>query len=215
MAKVRAKANGVMTRVAVAVVAVVVLCGALGDSEEGRNYAPRGHYLTGQLLVATDTMSDPRFAGTVIYMIKHDSNGALGLIVNRLLGVGPVSELLGGLGVDDAEVDGDIRVHYGGPVQLEFGFVLHSTDYVGESTQIVNGQVAFTTSVDILRDMAGGAGPKESLFALGYAGWAPGQLESEIAANAWFSVPPDHDLIFDDDLESKWQRAREKRGLDL
>lgn len=215
MAKVRENATEVMTRVAIAVVAVLVLSGALGERDEGRNYAPRGRYLTGQLLVATDTMSDPRFAGTVIYMIKHDSHGALGLIVNRLLGVGPVAELLGGLGVDAAEVDGDIRVHYGGPVQLEFGFVLHSTDYVGETTQIVNDEVAFTTSVDILRDMAGGEGPKESLFALGYAGWAPGQLESEIAANAWFSVPSDHDLIFDDDLESKWQRAREKRGLDL
>jgi putative transcriptional regulator len=199
------------------VVALLVLCAAKGGDDEGRSAIPAERFLAGQLLVATQTMSDPRFAGTVIYMVKHDSQGALGLIVNRLLGVGPVADLLQGLGVAEADVDvdGEIRILYGGPVQLEFGFVLHSTDYVGENTQIVNGQVAFTTSLDVLRDIAGGDGPKESLFALGYAGWAPGQLESEIAAKAWFSVPADQELIFGDDLEGKWDRAVAKRGLDL
>ena len=171
--------------------------------------------LTGQLLVATAKMGDPRFARTVIYIVSHGADGAMGLVLNRELGVAPVSVLLEGLGVADSGVPGEVRVHYGGPVERDRGFVLHSSDVVVEGTVAVNGDVALSADVEILRAIAAGEGPRRSLFALGYAGWAPGQLEGEIAREDWFSVPGDENLIFDDDLDTKWDRAFDKRGIEL
>ena len=171
--------------------------------------------LTGQLLVATAKMGDPRFARTVIYIVSHGADGAMGLVLNRELGVAPVSVLLEGFGVADSGVPGDIRVHYGGPVERDRGFVLHSSDMLGEGTVAVNGEVALSADVDILLSIAAGEGPRRSLFALGYAGWAPGQLEDEIAREDWFSVPGDESLIFDDDLDTKWDRALRRREVEL
>jgi putative transcriptional regulator len=172
--------------------------------------------VAGRLLVATPDLEDPNFDHTVVYMVEHNGNGAMGLVLNRVLGKGPVAELLEGLGIE-GEVDpaAEIEVHYGGPVEAGRGFVLHSPDYTGESTVVLSDLVALTSSLDILSAIAAGNGPKHSLFALGYAGWAPGQLEAEIAVGAWVVVDAEEALLFDDQVDSKWQRALDRQGIDL
>lgn len=172
-------------------------------------------YLTGQLLIAMPNMRDPRFTRSVIYMCAHNAEGAMGLVVNRLVGSITFPDLLEQLGIEDGGNSGAIRVHFGGPVEAERGFVLHSTDYVQSGTMVVGQDVALTGTIDILRDMAGGHGPRKSLLALGYAGWGPGQLDAEIQANGWLSVPADESLVFDDGLDDKWERAIGKLGIDF
>jgi putative transcriptional regulator len=172
-------------------------------------------YLTGQLLVAMPTMRDPRFTRSVIYVCAHNSEGAMGLVVNRLVGSITFPDLLEQLGIEPGGESGSIRVHFGGPVESERGFVLHSTDYVQSGTMVVDRDVALTGTIDILRDMAGGHGPRKSLLALGYAGWGPGQLDAEIQANGWLSVAADESLVFDDGLDDKWERAIGKIGIDF
>ena len=180
--------------------------------------SPRGPgegYLTGNLLVAMPTMRDPRFARTVIYMCAHNADGAMGLVINRLVGSVTFPELLRQLDVETVGIDKEIRVHFGGPVESGRGFVLHSGDYKHDSTLQVAGKVALTATVEILRDIALGRGPQRSLLALGYAGWGPGQLDSEIQANGWLHVDSDEQLVFDDDLTNKWERAIGKLGIDI
>jgi putative transcriptional regulator len=172
--------------------------------------------VAGRLLVATPELEDPNFRHTVVYMVQHDNSGAMGLVLNRVLGKGPVAELLHGLGIDsEADPSREIEVHYGGPVEAGRGFVLHSPDYSGEDTVVLSDLAALTSSLDVLSAIAAGKGPKRSLFVLGYAGWAPGQLEAEIAAGAWEIVDADEGLLFDDRVDSKWQRALDRRGVDL
>lgn len=172
--------------------------------------------LAGRLLVATPELTDPNFDRTVVYMVQHDASGAMGLVINRVVAAGPLAELLEGLGIEaEGDPGVDIRVFAGGPVGREHGFVLHSTDYHGETTVEVTDKVAMTSSLDVLRDIAAGKGPQRSLFALGYAGWAPNQLESEIAAGAWYSVEADDALLFDEEVETKWQRALDRQGIEL
>ncbi len=170
-------------------------------------------YLTGQLLIAMPGMGDPRFAKSVIYMCAHSGDGAMGLVVNRELESLKFSDLLEQLGVDKGDV-GDMPVHFGGPVETGRGFVLHSADYKQEGTLIVDDSIALTATVDILRAIADGAGPQRRLLALGYAGWAPGQLESEIQANGWLNVPADDEIVFGQKLDDKWRRAIGKLGID-
>jgi putative transcriptional regulator len=172
--------------------------------------------VAGRLLVATPDLADPNFYHTVVYVVQHDGGGAMGLVLNRVLGKGPIAELLESLD-QDGEVDpaAQIEVHFGGPVESGRGFVLHSPDYDGEDTVVLSDLVALTSSLDVLRAIAAGKGPKRSLLALGYAGWAPGQLEAEIAAGAWEVVLPDEELLFGDQTDSKWQRALDRRGIDL
>lgn len=172
-------------------------------------------YLTGQLLVAMPQMRDVRFARTVIYICAHNADGAMGLVINRLVGSITFPALLAQLGIDSAGLGEEIRVHFGGPVESGRGFVLHSSDYVHSGTMLVDDDVGLTASIDILKDIADGQGPRRSLLALGYAGWGPGQLDAEIQANGWLSVPSDEQLIFGDDLDSKWERAISKIGIDL
>ncbi len=177
--------------------------------------ADQGQKLTGQLLVATEEMSDPRFTETVIYIIKHDESGAMGLVVNRPVAKGPIADLLKSLGADAKGAKGEIILHYGGPVQPEQGFVLHTDDYKTEGTTVVGNGIAVTSSIELLRALSRGKGPRQSLFAFGYAGWGPGQLEAEIEANAWFSIPAEKDLIFGADAENKWRRATDKKKIKL
>ena len=172
-------------------------------------------YLTGQLLIAMPTMRDPRFARTVIYMCAHNAEGAMGLVINRLIGSITFPDLLAQLGIDNNNVDDEIRVHFGGPVESGRGFVLHSNDYERDGTLQVSNAVGLTATVDILRDMARGTGPQQSILALGYAGWGPGQLDSEIQSNGWLNVEADQRLLFDGDLDAKWERAISKLGFDL
>ncbi len=193
--------------------AVLVLAAACGPAAPGA--ASERQYLTGQLLVAAPTMGDPRFAETVIYMISHDAEGAMGLVVNRALGTGPLALLLKTLGVEPKDAAGSVRLLYGGPVEPGRGFVLHSADFSGSSTRIVGGSVAVSFGTDVLEAIAAGAGPERSLIILGYAGWGPGQLEGELARESWLTAPADEALIFADDLDDVWQRAIANAGLSL
>jgi putative transcriptional regulator len=173
-----------------------------------------GSYLSGQLLVAMPGMKDPRFAKTVIYMCAHSADGAMGLVVNRELQSLTFPDMLQQLNIEAPEPHREIRVHFGGPVESGRGFVLHSADYVRDATLVVDSSIALTATVDILKAIARGSGPNHSLLALGYAGWGAGQLDSEMKANGWLHVEADPDLIFDGDLDRKWERAMAKLGID-
>ena len=174
--------------------------------------------LAGQFLVAADTLRDPRFARTVIYMVRHDATGAMGLVVNRPVRDMPLGPLLRKFGRDDRGVTGTVRAHYGGPVEIGQGFLLHTAEYATEGTERVAGDIAMTPTPGVLTalgDIARGAGPRKSLFAIGYAGWAPGQLEGEIERGAWITVPADEALLFDEDPARKWDRATARRRITI
>ncbi len=169
--------------------------------------------LAGQLLVARTEIQDPRFVRTVVYMIHHDAGGAMGLILNRPVGEASLSDLLERFGLESKGVDGEIRVHFGGPVDPARGFVLHTADYKIDGSQVVKDGIAVTARPEVLRAIGTGTGPRRSLFAMGYAGWAPGQLEAEIKAGSWEIVPADTALVFDEDYEKKWERAMARRTI--
>lgn len=171
-------------------------------------------YLAGQLLVAMPGMQDPRFAKTVIYLCAHNGEGAMGLVLNRVFDGLTFPELLAQLGIEASSRLAKASVYFGGPVETGRGFVLHSPDYVRDGTLVVNDGIALTATVDILRSIAAGNGPRRHLLALGYAGWGPGQLDMEIRANGWLNVAADNDLVFDRDLATKWDRAMAKIGID-
>ncbi|SRR6266545_3809616 len=177
--------------------------------------APAPVSLVGQLLVASPSMADPRFDRTVILMVRHNKEGAFGIVVNRPLGERPLAGLLEMLGEKDATVAGKVRIFAGGPVQPELGFVIHSTDYHGPGTIDINARVAMTSTREILRDIGNGKGPKQSLIAFGYAGWAPGQLEGELARRDWSIAPGEPKLIFDEDRDKVWESGYSQRTQDL
>ncbi len=172
-------------------------------------------YLTGQLLIAMPQMNDPRFERTVIYICAHTADGAMGLVVNREIEALTFPDLLKQLSIDAEVVDDKIQVLFGGPVETGRGFVLHSSDYVQNTTMLVDKRVGLTATMEVLKDIASGNGPKLNILALGYAGWGPGQLDAEIHANGWLSVPADDELVFDPDLDNKWERALAKIGVDF
>ena len=183
--------------------------------------ARRDGFLEGQLLIAMPIMTDKRFARSVIYMCAHSSEGAMGLIINQRASHISFRELLKQLGIKsgngaDIEIDpGELEVHVGGPVETGRGFVLHTSDYhAANSTLAIDEGVSLTATIDILKSIAGGTGPDRAILALGYAGWRPGQLESEIAANGWLHCPADPDLVFDRNLDRKYERAMTKIGID-
>jgi putative transcriptional regulator len=169
----------------------------------------------GQLLVATDEMRDPRFIETVIYIIKDNFEGTLGLVINRPLASGPIDDLLKGFGAEPLSSKREVIVHYGGPVSGLQGFVLHSDDMLLESSLRVRDGLAMTSDVKMIEAIASGKGPGQFLIMLGYAGWAPGQLEAEIKSNAWFVLPADKTLIFSKDADQKWRRAMDRRPTPL
>ena len=171
-------------------------------------------YLAGQLIIAMPGMRDPRFEKSVIYMCAHNEDGAMGLVVNRALESLTFPDMLEQLGIDSEGAGAKINVHFGGPVESGRGFVLHSRDSLQEATMVVDHDVALTATIDILKAIAGGEGPRRSLLALGYAGWGPGQLDTEIKSNGWLHVAADSDLVFGPDQDAKWQRAMDKIGID-
>ena len=171
-------------------------------------------YLSGQLLIAMPGMIDPRFEKSVIYVCAHNSDGAMGLVVNRAIDSLTFPELLQQLEIDPAAGNDSVRVLFGGPVEQARGFVLHSPDYLQDASLVVDENVALTATIDILRAIAEGEGPANCLLALGYAGWGAGQLDSEIKSNGWLSVDADVDLVFGCDLDEKWERAMAKIGID-
>jgi putative transcriptional regulator len=168
----------------------------------------------GQLLIAVPHMEDPRFRHSVIFMCSHSRSGAVGLVVNKVIDDMPFADLLQQLDIERGEKAKAIRVHFGGPVEPGRGFVLHSQDYKIDGTAQVAGGMALTATTDILRDMALGRGPQDSLLALGYSGWGPGQLDREIQDNGWLVVQPDRSLLFDTEVDTKWQRAYAKLGVE-
>jgi putative transcriptional regulator len=187
----------------------------------GDNSSRRG-YLDGQLLVAMPVMGDPRFERSVIYLCAHSPEGAMGIMVNRPAGSIDFPELLVQLKIiksseqielpENAE---SLKVLTGGPVDTGRGFVLHSSDFFIENATLrIDDGICLTATVDILKAIAKGAGPKHAILALGYAGWAPGQLETEIQDNGWLHCDADPDLVFGDDVEEKYTRALRKIGID-
>ena len=171
--------------------------------------------LAGRLLVATPELRDPNFSRTVIYMVSHDEDGAMGIVINRLAAIGPLADLMAAFGIDAPIDAGQIRIFSGGPVQRNIGFMLHSADYTLEETIVVNGEIGVTAHSEILAAISRGEGPAEQILAFGYAGWGPGQLEGELEANAWYTVTANSRFVFDEELDTKWQRAVDLRGLDL
>ena len=198
-----------------AIMAAILLPATLYAALPTPAEAPEQQFLTGQLLIASPTMGDPRFLQTVILMVRHDRNGALGIVINRPIGDRPLARLLEALGENDRGVAGTVRIFAGGPVQPDIGFVLHSTDYHRSDTLDIDGHVAMTSSREILRDIGNQRGPNKSLIAFGYAGWAPGQLEGEFAHGFWYTTPQDANLVFDDDRDDVWDHAMKRRTQDL
>jgi len=187
-----------------------------------RSRRKRRGYLEGQVLVAMPGMADQRFARSVIYLCAHSREGAMGLIINQRAKRVKFADLLVQLEVIDEQEAirlpkraGGMQVLKGGPVETQRGFVLHSSDYhVEDTTMPIDATVSLTATVDILRAIAKDAGPYQAVLALGYAGWAAGQLEKEIQQNGWLSCEADADLVFGADLESKYGRAMRKIGID-
>jgi putative transcriptional regulator len=175
---------------------------------------PPEAFLTGQLLVAMPAMGDPRFAQSVIYLCAHTPDGAMGIVVNRPLQKPSFEDLLRQLKVAPTPPARQIHLCHGGPVENARGFVLHSSDWIGEGSLRVTDSTALTASLDVLKAIAEGGGPRDGLLALGYAGWGPGQLDSEIQQNAWLSLPADDTLVFDADFDTKWRRAFAKLRID-
>jgi len=173
-------------------------------------------FLEGQLLIAMPTMSDPRFEKSVVYLCAHSPQGAMGFIINKAVDHLSFADLLDQFDIKPANNAIELPVHLGGPVDSSRGFVLHSDDYYREESTLCdcNG-VGLTATLDVLKAIASGRGPRRSLLALGYAGWGPGQLESEIRANGWLYCPADIDLMFHHHNEMKWQAAIHAAGVDL
>jgi len=173
-------------------------------------------FLTGKLLIAMPGMSDPRFERTVIFMCSHSADGALGLIVNRPIPGLPFRELMTKMDIEVTDSTPSTPVMFGGPVETERGYVLHSNERSNSpATLAVTPQIALTPTIDILRAIARGNGPQEFLFALGYAGWGPGQIENEISANGWIHCEADNAIVFKRNAVSKWEQALAKLGANI
>ena len=183
---------------------------------------PQG-YLDGQMLIAMPTMRDERFSRSVIYMCAHSSDGAMGIVVNQTAANLAFPDLLVQLDIIPEkqkitlpERISEVRVLRGGPVETGRGFVLHSSDFfIENSTLPIDEGICLTATLDILKAIAFGDGPSNAILALGYAGWGAGQLENEIQSNGWLHCPADPDLIFGSDVETKYERAMRKIGIDL
>jgi putative transcriptional regulator len=179
-------------------------------------------YLDGQFLIAMPGMQDPRFSRAVVYICAHSADGAMGIAINQAAPQITFRDLLVQLDIISEEQQirlpepaGHMRVHRGGPVETTRGFVLHSADYfIENSTLPIDDHVCLTATLEILKAIAAGKGPENAMLALGYAGWAPGQLENEIQENGWLFCRSTPELIFDPNLESKYERALKLIGID-
>ncbi|WP_071673785.1 YqgE/AlgH family protein [Nioella nitratireducens] len=169
--------------------------------------------LTGHLLIAMPGMGDPRFAGAVVFLCDHSDEGAMGLIINKPVSDLSFAQMIGQLGIE-AISPPKVPVLFGGPVETGRGFVLHSDDYDEDgNTMHVVGGFGMTATLDVLEDLAHGDGPEQAVMALGYAGWAPGQLEAEIQQNGWLTCDADAGIVFGRDMDGKWEAALKKLGV--
>ncbi len=180
---------------------------------------PNANYLSGHFLIAMPAMQDPNFTKTVTYICEHSDQGALGIVINRPLGM-DLGAIFDQLSLDSTDAAlARQPVLLGGPVHQERGFVLHEPDQAGDqefdATVAVTDAIRVTTSQDILAAMARGQGPRRSLVALGYAGWGAGQLEHELVQNAWLSVPASPRIIFDTPFDQRWRESARLLGIDL
>ncbi len=165
------------------------------------------------LLVAMPGLQGDAFFKSVVYVCAHSPAGAMGIVINQQLPEVAFKDLLAQLCLPSLESRVEPIVHFGGPVETGRGFVLHSTDFLRKDTVRINDRIGITGTVDILRAITGGLGPRNSIFALGYAGWGPGQLDAEMRSNAWLTLPADDDLIFNANLAGKWECALSKIGI--
>ncbi len=184
---------------------------AKGGDKLGSSSSPE--WLTGRMLIAMPGMGDPRFERSVIYMCSHSPSGAMGLIVNRLFGDADFPMLLEQLNIKASGPIPDIPIQFGGPVEMGRGFILHSSEYSGDGTTKIDDSVAVTATTEIIQDIANGKGPARALMILGYAGWGSGQLEDEFKRNGWLTTQMDEEILFDRNLDSKWERAMAKIGI--
>ena len=174
-------------------------------------------YLAGRMIVAAEKLLDPNFTHTVIYLLEHNAKGAVGLIINRVIGEGNLNHLLKGFGLIPSEGERYVRLHFGGPVSTGSMFILHSPDFNAASTSRAPGGLAMTSDQTILDALARGEGPTRMKVMIGYSGWGPGQLKKEIARGDWLNVPADADFVFDasgSDVD-QWNAARDRAGLTL
>jgi putative transcriptional regulator len=182
--------------------------------EQDSSSSQEKYDLTGKILVALPFLSDPRFSHAVIYVCGHDAQGAMGLMVNKVLPTVTFEELLAQMEIDISAPTTQIPIHYGGPVDVGRGFVLHSSDYTSESTVLIDNGFSMTATLDILRAIALKQGPREILLALGYVGWSSGQLEQEMQENGWLAIDATPEIIFGSDLGNKWRQALATLGID-
>lgn len=171
--------------------------------------------LSGRLLVATPELVDPNFGRTIVYLVEHDEEGAMGLVVNRPLGDLDVAKFFANLELEGEGLSGTLRAHSGGPVEPSLVYMLHSADNMLESSRTLRGGLALTTEPEMLRRLAQGAGPERHLLLFGYAGWGPGQLEGEIAGGFWEDLEAADDLIFGKSDRIKWKNARQRLSIEL
>ncbi|MGH7120655.1 MAG: YqgE/AlgH family protein [Acetobacteraceae bacterium] len=171
--------------------------------------------MAGDLLVASSHIGDPRFWHTVILLVRQNDQGAMGVVVNRPLGAVPLARLLQALGLDDSGVKGTIRIFRGGPVSPAVIFDLHGASYHDSGTVAIPDGFALTVDPQILEAIAHGHGPKKNLVAFGYAGWAPGQLQMELARGDWFVIPATATLVFGEPRNRVWDDAMARRGIQL
>ncbi len=171
-------------------------------------------WLCGKLLLAMPAMPDTRFKKSVVFICAHDVGGAMGITINHEMTEVPVSMLLTQLALKPAESFADFPVLQGGPVDTGRGLLLHSSDVLKTESVRIDADFAVTGTIEALRDVVSGTGPSDKLFALGYAGWGPGQLEDELGKNAWLVVDADAELVFRTPAALKWDRALKKLGVD-
>ena len=171
--------------------------------------------LSGHLLVAAVNMPDYRFMGTVIYIYEHSEMGALGLVINRPMAWVPAAAIAEQFEIDVEAKDSNVQIFWGGPVEMSRGFVLHSADYVNDASKVVADGLVLTADKAILGAIMEGKGPVHSVFALGYAGWGPGQLERELFREDWLTLPTEPEFIFSEDPERMWKEAHDLYSVEL
>jgi len=187
----------------------------LMDQEDSNRVEEGESFLEGKLLIALPGMTDKRFAQTVIFMCGHSATGAMGIVINKPIPDLSFGELMEQLEIPtDTEITPDYPILYGGPVESGRGFVLHSADYGASDSLPVSDDISLTATIDVLRDMAAGKGPKKVLFALGYAGWAPGQIENEFHENGWLHCDADPALVFGTQPDALWRTALARLGVE-
>jgi putative transcriptional regulator len=204
-----------VVRAGVIAAALSLPAATVGAALQSPADSPQPDSLVGQLLVASPSMTDPRFFRSVILVVRHDRSGAFGIAINRPVGERPAADLLDAIGEGGSGATGTVRIFAGGPVEPKAAFVIHSTEYHRAETIDIDGHVAVTSTREILHDVAHGQGPKQTLVAFGYAGWRAGQLEDELKQGAWYMASQDAKLIFEEDRDKVWDDAVTRRTQDL